>query len=140
MGEFAEKQSLQGGPESALIKEIAQPIFEAKGWMKFLGVLMIIYGVLTACTIIGIIFAWLPIWLGVILFQAGSKIDGAYHAGNKAELLASLGKLKTFFLIYGILALIGLALTVIMMLVWGAAISAIIAGGGLEALMQGAAM
>jgi len=108
--------------------------------MKFLGVLMIIYGVLVACTIIGIIFAWLPIWLGILLFQAGSKIDGAFQAGNKADLLASLGKLKTYFLIYGILALIGLALTVIMMLVWGAAISAIIAGGGLEALMQGAAM
>jgi fatty acid desaturase len=68
MGELAEKQSLQGGPESPLIKEIAQPIFEAKGWMKFLGVLMIICGVLTACTIIGIIFAWPPIWLGVVLF------------------------------------------------------------------------
>lgn len=140
MGEFAEKQQLPGGPEASLIKEISRPIFEAKGWMKFLGVLMIIYGVLTACTIIGIIFAWLPIWLGILLFQAGSKVDGAFQTGNKADLLASMGKLKTFFLIYGILALIGLALTIIMLLVWGAAISAIIAGGGLEALMQGAAM
>lgn len=134
MGEFAEKQSVTGGPDAPVVKELSKPLFEAKGWMKFLGVILIIYGALVACSIIGIIFAWLPIWLGILLFSAGSKIDAAYQAGSKADLVVSLGKLKTFFTIYGIMAIIGIALTVIMLLVWGAAISALIAGGGLEAL------
>ncbi|MBM3308344.1 MAG: DUF5362 domain-containing protein [Candidatus Eisenbacteria bacterium] len=134
MGEFAERQTGAGGSESAGIRDIAKPLFEAKGWMKFLGVLMIIYGALVACTLVGIVFAWIPIWLGILLFSAGTKANEAFRSGNAAELVAGLGKIKTFFMIYGILALIGVAVTIIMMLVWGATIFALVAGGGIEAL------
>jgi hypothetical protein len=127
MGEFAEKQPVPGGPDAPAVKELSRPLFEAKGWMKFLGVLMIVYGALTACTIVGIIIAWLPIWLGILLFSAGSKVDAAFQGGNKADFLAGLGKLKTFFMICGIMA-------IIMMLVWGAALFALIASGELSGL------
>ena len=55
------------------LKQVA-PLYEARGWMKFLGIVMVIAGIFTAITIVGIIIAWLPIWLGVLLFP-GCRSD-----------------------------------------------------------------
>jgi len=46
---------------------------QSRGWLKFIGLLSLIYGIITALTIVGILIAWLPIWMGVLLFQAGSR-------------------------------------------------------------------
>lgn len=134
MGEFTEKQAVPGGPDATMVREFARPLFEVKGWMKFLGVIMIIVGVIQACTVVGLIIAWLPIWLGILLFSTGSKIDAAFQSGNKADLMTGLGKLKTFFTIYGIMAIIGIAMSVIGLILAGGTIFALLAGGGLEAL------
>jgi hypothetical protein len=105
-----------------LIKEVSMPLYQAKGWMKFLGIMMIIAGALYAITIIGLIFAWLPIWMGIILYQAGSSSEQAYYDGDKYSLIKSLTQLKLYFTITGIMALIGIVMMVIMFIV-------IIAGG-----------
>ena len=96
-----------------LVRSIGAPIFQSRGWLKFLGVLMILYGVITALTIIGILFAWLPIWQGVLLFQAGSLAEQSSLSGDAAHLTASLGKLKVYFMIMGIMTLIGIGMMIL---------------------------
>ena len=103
--------------QANLIKEVSIPIYQARGWMKLLGVLMIIGGVFYALTIIGIIIAWLPIWMGVVLYQAGSSSEQAYFNGDKYSLIKSLSQLKLYFTIMGIMTLIGIVLMVIMVIV-----------------------
>ena len=110
-----------------IVKEVSLPIFQAKGWLKLLGVFMIIYGIFAAITIIGIIIAWLPIWLGVLLFQAAGAAEGAQLNGDKDTLVRSLSKIKLFFVIQGILLLIGIIVLII---------SLIISGGALFSIMQ----
>ena len=68
--------------EQKVVREVSLPLFSSKGWIKFLGILMIIYGVIAAMTIVGIIFAWLPIWLGVLLNQTANRIEQAHLAGD----------------------------------------------------------
>jgi hypothetical protein len=104
--------------QSNVIKEVSAPVFQARGWMKLIGVLSIIVGVLYALTLIGIIFAWLPIWMGVILYQAGSSSEEAYYNGDKYSFLKSMTQLKLYFTIMGITMLIGIILMVIMMIVF----------------------
>ena len=65
------------------VQELSSPIYQARGWLKFLGVLSIISGVGAALSIAGIIFAWLPIWMGILMFQAGSSIDSAGQFGDR---------------------------------------------------------
>ncbi|MEE4255789.1 MAG: DUF5362 family protein [Bacteroidales bacterium] len=101
-----------------IIKEVSIPIYQARGWMKLLGILNIIGGILVALTLIGIIIAWLPIWMGVILYQAGSASEQAYFNGDKYSLVKSLNQLKLYFTINGILALIGIITWVIMLIVF----------------------
>ena len=108
--------------QANLIKEVSIPVYQARGWMKLIGILMIIGGVFYALTIIGIIIAWLPIWMGVVLYQAGSSSEQAYFNGDKYSLLTSLNKLKLYFTIMGITTLISIVLMVIMII-------AVLAGG-----------
>jgi hypothetical protein len=107
--------------ERELVREIGAPLFDAKGWMKFLGVLMIIYGVVLIFTIVGIILCWLPIWIGVLLLRTASSTEAAEASGSKQELVTALTKLRTYFTIYGVLAIIGLVAAVIALAVGGLA-------------------
>ena len=95
-------------PQDHSIQELSVPIFQARGWLKFLGVLSIIGGIGQALSIVGILFAWLPIWMGVLMFQAGSSIEAASQLGDKFSFLRSLGNLKTYFVLQGVLSLLGI--------------------------------
>ena len=99
--------------QKELIKDIGMPLFQARGWMKFLGILLIIQGVLTALSIVGILVAWLPIWAGVLLYQAASAVESAGLQGDRESFLRSLGKLRTFFVLMGIVALVVLVLALL---------------------------
>jgi len=102
--------------QSNLIKEVSIPIYQARGWLKLLGVLNIIGGVLAAITIVGIVVAWLPIWIGVILYQAGSSSEQSYFNGDKYSFMRTMNQFKLYFTISGILALIGILTWVIMII------------------------
>jgi hypothetical protein len=94
--------------ENQMVQQLSLPIYQARGWLKFLGGLSIISGVGSALSIVGILFAWLPIWMGILMFQAGSSIESAGAFGDKFAFLRSLGSLKTYFVLQGVLTLLGL--------------------------------
>jgi len=108
--------------EKALVQELSIPIYQSKGWMKFLGVMLIIDGVICIFTIVGILWCWLLIWLGVLLFKAAGSVELAQLHGEKLQLIESLRKIKTFFVINGVLMLIGLIFMVVMLIVSGGTI------------------
>jgi len=109
-------------PETLRVQDAARPLFEAKGWMKLLGVLSIVGGAMYALTIVGIIFAWLPIWIGILLWKSAKAAEDAHVTGSAEQFLASQAKLKTFFTIYGVITLIGLVIAVIAIILVGGAI------------------
>lgn len=101
-------------PESApapatgtdIVKDMSRHLFMAKGWMKLLGVLSIIQGVLLVFSIWGIIFCWLPIWVGIVLHRAAGRVEMAYLNGDRDMLRDATANLQRFFTINGVLALI----------------------------------
>jgi hypothetical protein len=93
------------------------------GWMKFIGILNIIAGAVNALTIIGILWAWLPIWLGVVLTQAGSRAREYADKGDMASLEAMTGRLKTYFTLSGVVMIVSIALGVIAAIFWGVVVA-----------------
>ena len=88
------------------LRTIALPLYEAKPWIKFLGGVLVGVGVVYAVTIVGLLFAWLFVWLGVLLWQAGSEIDRAFRQGEEVPLSIAFGKLRRFFVVAGIATLV----------------------------------
>lgn len=84
-------------------------------WLKFIGVVTILAAVPSALSIIGLVVAWLPIWLGVLLFQAGM----AAERGTEEELLRMTEKLRVYFVVQGVLIIVGIVVTLIFFLIFG---------------------
>jgi hypothetical protein len=84
-----------------------------KGWLKFLGIVSIIGGALNALSIVGILWAWIPIWLGIIMVQAGSRAGEYADKGDTASLEGLTGRLKSFFTISGIVLIITIAISIL---------------------------
>jgi hypothetical protein len=98
---------------------------QTKGWLKFLGVLLIINGIIAAITIVGILIAWLPIWMGVLLFQAGGSADSAALTKDTRQLVTMMDKLRIYFMIQGVLLIIVLFSVVIALISTGGALFSI---------------
>ncbi len=114
--------------ENTLVKQLSLPLYQSRGWLKFLGILSILYGVLVGITIIGLLICWLPIWQGVLLLKAGNSIEATQIAGNGEEFIRSLTNLGTYFTIMGILALVGLIFAAVVFLVMGGTFMAALTG------------
>ena len=98
-------------------EKIYEELNRASGWMKFLGILSIISGALTALSLVGIIVAWLPIWLGVLLYQAGNLANSAFFLKDEVKFLQSISKIRLIFMIEGIIAIVGFAISLIVLII-----------------------
>lgn len=106
-----------------IVKELSLPLYASKGWLKFIGVMLIIFGALytLGTFLIGAIVAWIPIWQGVLLYQAAGAVEQANAAGDQASFQRSLEKLKVYFIITGVLMIISLVAMVLAFVFVGAA-------------------
>lgn len=85
-----------------LIKDFASYLNANRRWMKFFGVLSIIQGSVLCLTVGGAIIGWLPIWLGVNVFQAAKAADLAERTGSQEYMGEALYRLGFFFKLNGI--------------------------------------
>ena len=107
---------MEASPTATDIRSIIEPLARGKFWMQLIGVMMIIYGALTALSIVGIIIAWIPIWAGVVLMQAAGAVHRAYTTNEPQEAGYAMGKLRVYFTIFGVLTLLGLILMIVSMI------------------------
>jgi hypothetical protein len=100
--------------------QLANEMNTIKGWIKFIGIFMIIMGGLYALTIFGIVIAWLPIWMGVLLLNASKHIEAYIQSRAFNELIEYTRKIKSYFIIMGVLCIvgmIGLVVWIVMMII-----------------------
>lgn len=106
--------------QNGITQDLAQCIYKYNSWIMILAVISIVLGVLVGLTVIGLTIAWLPIWIGVILFSFAKSTRIAAHDGETAELDYALSRMNLYFKISGILLLIVLAIYGFI-LIWGVA-------------------
>jgi len=106
------------------VKRLASVLARGSGWMKFFAVLMFVFSGIELLFSLGmaIVFVWLPIWLGVILWGAGSRASQAAASGSEADLTAALDKIRFFFKLYGILMIVGFVGGILMFFLFSATI------------------
>ncbi len=105
-------ETVQGFNEAQL-RRLEYAVMNMKGWLKFLGIVNIAGGALYALTLVGLLIAWLPIWIGVLLVQAANRADRYLALRDPDAFVEMMEKLRTFWALLGILTLIGLIATAI---------------------------
>jgi len=99
--------------QASAVKRMIEPLYRAKGWIKFAGIMSIIYGAMNVLSVVGIIIAWLPIWMGIVLVSASKFIDKAYTDDQEADMVTSLDKLRLYFKIFGIVMIVMLVVAIL---------------------------
>ena len=115
---------------SGLSFQNVYPICAVSGWLKFLGILNIIVGIIYCITIIGAIVGWIPLWIGILSTRAGGALREGYDTSHPQSVQDGLGRLALIIKIFGVLTIIGLAINVIYIFI----IIAALAAGGLSAM------
>lgn len=118
--------------EAIILSQIQQVSNGMTGWLKFLGIVNIVSGALSVLSLWGILIAWLPIWLGVLLLQAANRITNARFANNQGELVQMMDKLRLYFVIQGILIIVSVVLGIIAIIIFGGLIFQYMQGGGFD--------
>ena len=118
--------------EAIILSQIQQVSNGMTGWLKFLGIVNIVSGALSVLSLWGILIAWLPIWLGVLLLQAANRITNARFANNQGELVQMMDKLRLYFVIQGILIIVSVVIGIIAIIIFGGLIFQYMQGGGFD--------
>ena len=122
--ELSETADTNKSDITAIVKELSIPLYAGKGWLKFIGVFNLIFGILYGImfifsltseltfispfiffSLLGIIGSCIYIYWGVLLLKVGKRIKVAHLSGDKNEFVKSLLSLNTYFRILGILYL-----------------------------------
>ena len=101
------------------VRTLSAPLYQVKGWLKFVGVMLFIDGAIFAITGIGIVIAWIPIWLGVLCFQVANAVENANHSDNAESMMRSMSKIATIITIAGIVNIVFLVLILFLIAFFG---------------------
>ena len=118
--------------EVVILGQIQQVSNGMIGWLKFLGIVNIVSGALSVLSIWGILIAWLPIWLGVLLLQAANRITNARFSNNQGELVQMMDKLRLYFVIQGVLIIVSVILGIIAVIIFGGLLFQYMQGSGFD--------
>lgn len=102
--------------EQNLIREISFSLSRNAGWIKFLGIIFIVYGAFIALSIVGIVIAWLPIWMGYLLVKAAAKLKTATTYGDRHAFQESLQNISNYFIINGIVVAFSILAVIVMVI------------------------
>lgn len=86
--------------------DIARPLRAGKGWIRFCGIVLLIYGVLLGLSIIGLLVAWIPFWLGVLLLRAADNATAASDRNDMRALRDYITNVSGFFKIAGVVFIV----------------------------------
>jgi hypothetical protein len=93
------------------------------GWVKFVAVLTIIYGVFVSFMIITAIIGVPVIIAGIRLIEAGDELEKMKALNDTGRITAAIGKINSHFMIIGIMYLVGMivyALVIIGLIIFAA--------------------
>jgi hypothetical protein len=104
-----------GGSKEEIVIMLSEPLAKTSFWLKFMAVLQFIYAAFYVIGSfgIGLIIAWLPVWMGVLMWQAANRSGEAIVNGDIQSALAAQNKIKTLIIIMGVVTLVTLILAIL---------------------------
>lgn len=97
-----ESQPLNTQTQSLDIKRLVYPLYQSLPWIRVFAACLILYGALITVTGVGVLIAWLPMWIGVMLFLASKSIVNAYNENDEEAFVQTISRLKTIFITLGL--------------------------------------
>ena len=103
------------GTKEEIAMMLSEPLAKTNFWLKFMAVLQFIYAAFYVIGSfgLGLIIAWLPVWMGVLMWQAANRSREAVMSGDLQSALAAQNKIKVLIIIMGVVTLVTLILAIL---------------------------
>ena len=82
--------------------DLVRPLYDSLLWIRLFAACLIFYGALITVTGVGVLVAWVPMWIGVLLLMVSRSVKTACEKDDEQALVLSLVRLKTIFTILGL--------------------------------------
>lgn len=112
-----------------IVRDVCLPLSTMTGWLRWLGIAFITQGVLSALTVLGLLVAWLPIWVGVLMVKASGSLREAHESEDEAVIEMAFNKLRSCMLVQGILMLVSVSIALAVVLFFGGTFMAMMFAG-----------
>lgn len=118
-------------PTFILREGVSSNLKTMASWMKFMAVVMFVFGGLYALSLVGLIVAWFPILVGYWLYRGANKVN--IFVNNDQEALDDAVKmLKYYFMANGIAMIISVVLGILYVIIMiGVFVAAAATGGSM---------
>ena len=83
------------------VSSLVTPLYKSLVWIRLFADCLIFYGALSTVTGVAVLVAWIPMWIGVLLFLTSRSISTAYKKNDDQALVQIISRLKTIFTILG---------------------------------------
>jgi len=106
-------------PQNDLFKELSQPLYKSRRWLRFMSVASVFAGLATAVgnlligfakygilAVLGILVGLWTAWIGISLWRTASAVVNAHQIGTKEALLRGLERLHTVVPLVGMTVLL----------------------------------
>lgn len=113
--------------EGLLLRKLRREGEGMARWLRFVGGAFFVMALPYAATGYGVLIAWVPVWMGVLLFQAA----GALRGREEESLLPFMSKLRRFFVLFGILCIALLVFTLLILALGGPYVASLLEEAGL---------
>lgn len=88
--------------EPLQINSLIFPLYQSLFWLRLFAACLIFYGALITVTGIGVLVAWIPIWIGILLLLAAKAISLAYKENDEQAFMQFMSRMKTIFTLLGL--------------------------------------
>jgi hypothetical protein len=88
--------------EPLQINSLIFPLYQSLFWVRLFAACLIFYGALITVTGIGVLVAWIPIWIGILLLLAAKAISLAYKENDEQAFMQFMSRMKTIFTLLGL--------------------------------------
>jgi len=88
--------------EPLQINSLIFPLYQSLFWVRLFAACLIFYGALITVTGIGVLVAWIPIWIGILLLLAAKAISLAYKENDEQAFMRFMSRMKTIFTLLGL--------------------------------------
>lgn len=85
-------------------------------WMQFMAVVFYVLGGLYVVSCIGLIVCWVPILMGLWLWQSAQEFQKLVQDGQEHSFDTAIEKLKTYFMFTGIVTIVIIVLYVLIII------------------------
>lgn len=96
---------------------ILEPLLRNLMWIKVLGVVLLVKGVIGITSLIYVVSGAIAVALGVVLLLAASRLQRWESDDSEMHALQCVGKISLFFKISSVVMLIGVVFTVGLLLI-----------------------